>query len=251
MLITDSEPLLSPETASAVAEVLASAGETGVRLDVLDLSFREQIDPLLTKWAADLSGDARRVSDGRQLYKLLVESLAGRDPAIAHDARLVLKFNPRAVSAYRLIGHEANALSDISPAAVEAEILAGEAATALVEVWFKADEIDDLGTAELTWNDPVTGQSQQLRQRISRVQFAATPREMPLPLWQAALAAQVGELLHGSHEVLRQAGVRPAGGRGLAGVSEAAVAANPQVSQRADVQRLLGLVRQLEQQGWK
>jgi hypothetical protein len=156
-----------------------------------------------------------------------------------------------AVSAYRLIGHEANALADISPAALEAELLAGEAATALVELWFKPHEPNDLGTAELTWNDPATGQEQRLRQRISRVQFAATLREMPLPLLQAALAAQVGEVLHGSHDVLRQAGLRPASPRGLAAVAEVAAAANPRLAEREDLQRLLDLVRQIERQGGK
>jgi hypothetical protein len=249
VLITDSEPLLSPEAAAPVASMLSEAAEAGVRLDVLDVSFREQLHPLLTQWAAETEGDARRMADGRQLSKALVEALAGGEATVAHDARLTLRFNPKAVAAYRLVGHEANALADVSPAAVEAEIAAGEAATALVELWFTPEDLDDLGTAELTWNDPATGQSQTVRQRISRVQFASTPREMPPSLVQAALAAQVGEVLHGSHDVLRQAGLRPGSSRGLAGVIEAAESANLRVQERGDVERLLALVRELQRQG--
>jgi Ca-activated chloride channel family protein len=249
VLITDSEPRFSPETVAAVSELLQLAGETGVQLDVLDVSFREQVDSLFTQWASELHGDARRIGDGRQLYRSLAAALAGRDPAIAHDAKLKLQFNPKAVSAYRLIGHEANALTDVSPAGAEAEILAGEAATALVELWFQPEESDDLGMAELTWHDPATNQEQRLRQRISRVQFAATPREMPLPLWQAALAAQAGEVLHGSHDVLRQAGLRSGNSRGLAAVTDLAASANPKLVERPDLQRLLRLIRQIDRQG--
>jgi hypothetical protein len=251
VLITDSEPLMTAETAASIGRLLAEAGEAGVRLDVLDVSYRDQVAPQLVEWTAGLKGDARRIADGRQLYRSLLEALAGRNPAIAHDAKLTLRFNPQAVSAYRLIGHEANALADVSPPAVEAEILAGEAATALVELWFTPQESDDLGTAELTWNDPATGQSQRVRQRISRVQFAATAREAPLPLLEAALAAQVGEVLHGSHDVLRQAGLRPSTVRGLDSVVTAAGQANPLLGQRADVQRLLSLVRELQRRGVK
>ncbi len=251
VLITDSEPRLSPETAAGVEQILAAAGAMGVRLNVLDVSYREQVDPVLSQWAAELAGDSRRIADARQLYKELLVALAGSDAAVAHDARLSLRFNPQTVAAYRLIGHEANALADVAPAAIEAEILAGEAATALVELWFTAEEADDLGAAELTWNDPATGQPQKLRQRISRVQFAATAKDAPLPLLQAALAAQVGEVLHGSHEVLRQAGLRPAGSRGLAGVATAAERVNPRLLERSDVQRLLALVRRLEREGLK
>jgi Ca-activated chloride channel family protein len=251
MLITDSEPLLTPQTAASVAQVLAEAEQADVRLDVLDVSYREQPASQLTEWAANLHGSARRITDGRQLYRSLLEALAGSDPAIAHDARLALRFNPQAVAAYRLIGHEANALADISPVALEAEILAGESATALVELWFTPQDVNDLGTAELTWNDQASGQTQRVRQRISRVQFATTAREAPLPLLQAAFAAQVGEVLHGSHEVLRQAGLRPAGSRGLEGVLAAAGDANPLLHQRADFERLLGLARELERRGVK
>jgi Ca-activated chloride channel family protein len=249
VLITDSEALLTPEATAGIEHMLDDAAAIGVRLNVLDVSYRDQIDPLLARWSIESAGDWRRIADARQLYQELMRVLSGSDPAVAHDARLTLRFNPKTVAAYRLVGHEANALADVAPAAIEAEILAGEAATALVELWFTAEEADDLGTAELTWNDPATGQSQSLRQRISRVQFAATAQDAPLPLLQAALAAQVGEVLHGSDDVLRQAGLRSASSRGLEGVLAAAERLNPRLRERADVVRLLDLARRLERAG--
>ena len=152
------------------------------------------------------------------MTRSLLEALSGREATIARDARLKLHFNPKTVAAYRLIGHEANPLADLTPAAVDAEFAAGEAAAVLVELWFQPGDGNDVGYAELTWHDPAGGPEQRLRQRISRVQFAPTLAEAPLPLVQAALAAEVGEVLRDSADALRLAGVRPAGRRGLADV---------------------------------
>lgn len=251
VLITDSQVSMSPDTRAGVEQVLLAAGHTGVRLDVLDLSQRGQIDATLLDWAQQLDGDVRPVADARQVYCSLLEALSGREATIARDARLKLHFNPQAVAAYRLVGHEANPLADLRPAAVEAELAAGETAAALVELWFQPGDSDDLGYAELTWMNPDGGQPQRVRQRISRLQFAPTAGEAPLSLLQAALAAEVGEVLRGSHDALRQAGVRQASQRGMSDVLEAAQTTNSQLRQRPDVARLLQLARELQRQGLK
>jgi Ca-activated chloride channel family protein len=250
VLVTDSRPFISDQTRRELDALLAAAAEARVRFDVLDVSERGQIDPLLTEWTARLSGDARQIDSSRQMTWSLLSALSGGEPVIARDARLKVRFNPANVAAYRLIGHEANALADLTPPAIEAEFAAGESAVGLVEVWLQG-EGDDIGVAELTWNDPATGKSHRLRQRISRVQFAATLDEAPLPLVQAALAAQVGEVLRGAHDVLIKSGVRPAGRSGLAAVAETARAANPRLRGRPDVVRLLELVDDLRPQGIK
>jgi len=251
VLITDSEAILPVETRRGIEKVLFAARDFGVRLDVLDVSQRSLVDPTLQAWTLELRGDLRPVADTRQMQRLLLEALSGGEPTIARDARLELHFNPEAVAAYRLVGHEANALADLMPAALEAELSAGESAAALVELWFQPGDADDLGYAELTWNDPAGGPAQRARQRLSRLQFAPSLAEAPVPLVQAALAAEVGEVLRGSEGALRQAGVRPAAQRGLTGILEVAERANPQLRRQADVQRLLQIVRELKAQGIK
>jgi Ca-activated chloride channel family protein len=251
VLITDSQASMPAQTRIGVEQVLAAAGATGVRLDVVDLSQRSQIDSTLHAWADELGGDLRSVADSRQMYRLLLEALAGREATIARDARLKLHFNPQTVAAYRLVGHEANPLADLVPAATPAELAAGESAAALVELWFQPGDGNDLGYAELTWHDPDGSPEQRVRQRFSRLQFAPSLSEAPLPLVQAALAAEMGEVLRDSTAALRQAGVRPAGHRGLASIAATAEKANPQLLRRADVVRLLELVRELQEQGVK
>jgi Ca-activated chloride channel family protein len=251
VLVTDSEATMPGDVRRGIDQMLGDARELGVRLDVLDVSQRSLVDPTLQSWAFDLQGDVRPIADARQMQRSLLEALSGGEPTIAREARLKLHFNPQTVAAYRLVGHESNSLADLTPATLEAELTAGESAAALVEVWFQPGDGDDLGYAELTWNDPAGGPTQRVRQRFSRLQFAPSLTEAPVPLVQAALAAEVGEVLRGSEGVMRQAGIRPAAQRGLAAVLEVADSANPQLRQRPDMQRLLRIVRQLKAQGLK
>ena len=245
VLVTDSQAHLAKETRESLEELLAAAHAEGVRLDVVDLSERPAADEALTEMASNTGGKATAVKSARQMYWSLAESLVGSTPVVADDARLILHFNPEAVAAYRLIGHEANGLADIQPVSVTADIAAGESASALVEIWFQPGDIDDLGHAELVWKD-AAGRQQRHRQRISRLQFAPTFAESPLPLQQAAIVAEVAEQLRGSAAALREAGLVRTNTRGLSGVLAKSREASPRVRERADLQRLLSIVRKLE-----
>lgn len=250
VLVTDSQATMPAVTRDRVEQVLQAAGATGVRLDVLDLSQRGQTDLTLETWAADLRGGVRQVADSRQMARLLLEALSGREASIAQDARLTLRFNPETVAAYRLIGHEANALADLSPPALEAEFSAGESSAALVEIWPLPGSNRQLGQVELTWRDPRGGKLQRLRQPITRQQFVAAPGEVSqVSLIQAALAAEVGESLRESYPVLRQAGLRPGNLRGLTAILDAAERAPSPLLQRPDVGRLLQIVKDLKRLG--
>jgi Ca-activated chloride channel family protein len=245
VLLTDSQAILPTATLDRLQQLLIDAREAGVRLDVLDLSDREAVDSVLLDWATNLGGDVRQIHNTRQLSWSLLEALAGSSPVVASDAKLTLHFNPKSVAAYRLIGHAANPLAELSPVAVETELAAGESATALVELWFRAGEDDDVGRAELTWHDS-TGQPHRLTQRISRLQFAPTLEQSAVSLQQAAIAAEIGQTLRGSREALRELGLKPTNTGGLAGVLEVAARAHPQLRQRPDYQRLIGLAERLE-----
>lgn len=245
VLITDSQPQLSTTTMDQLRQLLIAAGEAGVRLDVLDIGERDVLDPVLVEWTENLGGETRPIRSARQLYWSLLESLTGTGPVIASETTLTLHFNSQAVAAYRLLGHEANALAEFAPVSVQAELAAGEAASVLVELWFTPSEIDDVGFAELTWRDPA-GRPQRARQRISRLQFAPTLAETAPSLQLAAAAAGVGQELSGARAALRELNIRPANPRGLAGILVRSSQLHSDVRERPEFQRLLTLVKQLE-----
>jgi hypothetical protein len=251
VLLTDSRVIMPAAMEEQIRSLLAEAEGLGAKMQILDVSDRNDIDPALAEWAKVLSGDVRRTPDAGRIYWHLLEMLSGRSPVVASETRLKIHFNPAAVAAWRLIGHDANSLAAVNPPSLDAELKAGEAATALFEVWFTANESDEVGQAELTWKVPANGAARRLTQRISRLQFAPSTAEMPLPLQQAALAAETAEILKGSRDSLRELGLTPvdhvpSANRGLAGVISAGRTVHPRLAERADFQAFLELVSRLE-----
>jgi Mg-chelatase subunit ChlD len=244
VLVTDSQGDMPAQMHDRILELLAEVHAQGVRLDVIELDGNRQADLSFTDWAATAGGEVRRADSARELSLLLLEVLAGQPPLVATDARLTVKFDPRTVAAYRLIGHEANPLADITPVAVEANLAAGEAATALFEVWFTTANRDDIAQAEVVWHD-AAGQSQRLRQRISRVQFAPTFTESPRSLQAAAVVAEIGQELRGSRGALRELGLRPGNSAGMAGVLSLAGECSPALAEQEDFASLVEIARRL------
>jgi len=246
ILITDSRAAMPDETYAQLAEVVSAAAATGAKLDVVDVSDRSLPDAVLSRLTAASGGEIRRAACGREIYSSLLALATSESGVIASEVKLSIRFNPQSVAAYRLLGHEANALAGLTAATTLAEFRAGDAATALLEIWFQPGDIDDVGTAELSWVDPTTGQPAQLRQRISRLQFAPTFVEAAPSLQQAAFVAEAAELLRGSHDALREINIPAANSRGFAGLLDAARNANPRLLERPDFQHFLRLVQALE-----
>ena len=246
VLITDSRAQMPEETFASVSEMLTSTKKANVQFCVLDVSERAAADAVLTRLTSDLGGDLRRVTHEQQIYSTLLEWTTGQATAVASEVALSIRFNPQTVAAYRLLGHEANSMAGLRTPTTVAEMRAGDAASALIEVWFQNNENDDLGEAELHWLDPVSGMERRVRQRISRLQFAPTFAEMQPALQAAAIAAETGELLRGSRELLREVDVSPARASGFAGLLDVARDVHPQVAAQEDFQQLVALIEALE-----
>jgi Ca-activated chloride channel family protein len=246
VLVTDNPSSVPAEQRELVRAMLTSAGKSGVAFDVVDMGDRERTESLVAELAAELNGDFRQVADGKALAWMLVERLTDQSSTVASEAKLTIRFNPRAVAAYRLIGHEANALAAISPPSLEVEIHASDAATALIELWLQPGDEDDVAEAVVTWLAPQTGERHLRKQRISRLQFATTFTEAAPSLQAAAIAAESAELLRGSREAIRQANPslsKPSWDTILSVAREA----NPVLKNRPDFAQLVELANQARQ----
>jgi hypothetical protein len=244
VLVTDSQGDMPASMHQRILELLAEVRAQGVVLDVIELDGGPMADSSFAAWAEAADGRVLRADSARELSLALIETLAGQPPFVATNARLTLKFDPRTVAAYRLIGHEANPLADITPVAVEANLAAGEAATALFEVWFTSASRDEVAQAELVWQD-ATGQSQQLRRRISRLQFSPTFAESSRSLQAAAIVAEIGQELRGSRSALRELGLRPGNSAGMAGVVSQAGECSRGLVEQPDFAQLVEMARRL------
>ena len=248
MVLISDDPTTIPATQrdAVRAMLLSSDEETSVGFDVIDMGEMERTAPLMQELTSALEGDYRRLSDGRAMNWLLLQRLTGQSSVVASEAKLTIRFNPKAVAAYRLVGHEANALAGLSPPSLEVEMHAADAASVLVELWLQPGDVDDVGEAMVTWVDPLTSQSRKRTQRISRLQFAPTFMESAPSLQAAAIAAETAELLRGSREAIRQANPaqpKPSWDTILATAGEA----NPVLDGWADYRRMLQLVERAKE----
>ncbi len=197
VVITDSRPEFSAQSTETARQLLQAASQWRFRLEVLDLS--EGDDSAWSDLAAAGGGQFRRVRDAGEIRWALVEALTGEPSLVASETRLQVRFNPRAVVAYRLIGHEATGVGGTLPGSVEADLHVGEQASVLFEVWLYPNDEEDVGFVNLQWTEQPSGTSRRRGpQRISRVQFAASWEGTALALQQAAVVAETAEILRQS-----------------------------------------------------
>lgn len=247
VLITDSRAVMPDDTAEKIGEVLQLAGDSGVVLDVLDVSGRSEPDPLLAELTKQLGGSYRAISSRQQLFASLVEGLAGHNPAVASEAKVRIRFNTKAIAAYRLLGHEPNLLAQVVPAAVDAQLLPEECSSALFEVWFKPNAGSDLGQVTAIWKDPHTGARREVKTALTRGHFASSFAETPSTLQTAAVAAEIAEQLRGSREALRRENLLPTQARNNATSIRKVIAPwSLTLRQEPDLNRLLTVLDQME-----
>jgi hypothetical protein len=245
VLITDSHVTMPPPMQSLVTAVLSLADESGARMDVLDVGDHPDADETLAEWTEMMHGGIRRPRSADDAAWTLVEWLYGQSPVVGEEVGLTLRLNPRAVAAYRLVGHEGNSLSSLKPPSLTVDLRSSEAATALLEIWFKANDEDDVGEVELIWRDPATGKARRQSQRISRLQFAPTWEQAPISLQQAAIAAETAEVLRGSRVALREVGLVPQGSGDLSGLLQTAGRVHPRLGEQAAYRDWLRMVGEL------
>ena len=149
---------------------------------------------------------------------------------------LKVTFNPQAVRAYRLVGHATATITGPASASTQVDLHADARAAGLFEFWLQPGGGDDVATAEFSWRDPSGTDTQQLNQRISRLQFAKSFAESPLPLQASAIAAEAARALDHSP---------PAFGTSL-GVLELAGQVHPQLQASDSFRDLVALVSRAE-----
>ncbi len=202
ILLTDGMVALDPVAEQRLGGLLAEAASEGIHLDVVDLGqerLDEEPEPLLARLAQLGGGKAYRATSSRQILWALLESITGRSQRVAADVRLRVRFNPRMVISYRLLGHESRAIVGLKPPRLDTYFYSGQSGTALYELRLATGGPDDLiATAELCWRDPQSGQASSVQEKLFRKQVAGSVLQSPLPLQAAMLAAQTAELLRES-----------------------------------------------------
>jgi hypothetical protein len=238
VLLADGLPSMPEAVKTQVEQLLGELSAAHVAVDVIDVDDADKPDDSLSELAATCGQALIAARDSDELYRRLVERVCGSSPAIAREASVEIKFNPKTVRAYRLLGHEAVTIGG-TPARIESTFLAGESATVLLEVWLHSSSPADVADVEVHWTDAL-GKAHERRQEVRRVQFVPSFREAPLSLQAAAIAAEAAE-------VLRQSPFSGARAGDLRQVLRVAAQVNPRLAERAEYRRFVAVLQQAEQ----
>ncbi|MEX2186574.1 MAG: VWA domain-containing protein [Pirellulales bacterium] len=241
VLFADAPTFVSPAQRAASRRAIAAAVADDVAVTVVDVSQSADGDDDLTTLAEVAKSKLQRVASAADLNRCLDEALFERSTVVAQDVELSLRFNPRAVAAYRLVGHEATIGLPTAP--VKVSLRSGEAAAVLFEIVLRDEGTNDVGVAELEWIDPATRKPQLLTQPISRVQFANSLAESSISLQAAAVAAEAAEILRGARAAAASQE------HSLDRTLQVARAVHPRLRQQSEFRALVDLIRQAREAG--
>ncbi|MDX1965089.1 MAG: von Willebrand factor type A domain-containing protein [Pirellulales bacterium] len=234
---------------SAAEQAVRELVTRGGSWRVVDLRPADALDPVLThlaSWNTPLAENSPQLAPPpavvvehpatvRELSSICRAAITGKSQIAARHVSLRIKFDPRSVALYRLIGHEATALASLTPPPLEVDLLSGDTATALYEVVLQPDGPAQIAVAELQWKDD-QGETHTQVQPVTRRQFAISFNESPWSLQLAAFAAETAEILRGSY-------FTPAGAHDWQQLREVAARMSPRLRNKDSLRQLEQLWR--------
>lgn len=191
--------LTDPDGLAAEIRRLADGG---IQLTTIGVGMGNFNDVLMEQLADQGDGHYAYVDTMSEAHRVFVEELTGTLQVIALDAKVQVDFNPQVVRQYRLIGYENRAVADqdFRNDTVDAgEIGAGHTATALYAVQVHEEASGRLGTVQLRWRDPQTGQVREINGNVNTWDLSASFQEADSHFRLAAVVAQYAELLRNSY----------------------------------------------------
>jgi Ca-activated chloride channel family protein len=187
-----------PGSEPALFELLAHEAATGRRTSAVGVGERPYDDGTLERLAHAGRGRYAFVDDPDDVARVLEHA---RLPVVAIAPRVTVRFDPAAVTLYRLIGYESRTAdrSGDGPGREPSVLVAGDTATALYELALADDAPSSWGEAELHYTAPAGGRPQTVTVRIENV---SGERELPragADMLLAAIAAGTAEKLRASY----------------------------------------------------
>ena len=235
----------SPKVAESLRELLAEAHESGLQTTAVDLSGRYEAAPAWSDLAKRAQGlEVSAAVSVSQTCAAISRSLWG-DKTIGEEVKVTVRFHPKAVAAYRLVGHEPVVLAGLASGETAISWAPGQDAAALLEVWPQPDPKGPAVTVALAGKTP-GGEPFSQKKNISPSQLEAAPSDWTLSLQAAFLAAETAEILR---QGARFAWLEPhryrylPQPRRLQGVIESAEAADSRLREQTAFKRLIQLLQ--------
>lgn len=137
ILCTDGDFNVGTTGTGSLVRMVENEAAGNIFLSVLGFGMGNHNDSMLEQISGKGNGNYAFIDNKKEAQKVLVDQVSGTLVTIAKDVKLQIEFNPRMISAYRLIGYENRVLAkeDFNNDKKDAgEIGAGHAVTALYEL---------------------------------------------------------------------------------------------------------------------
>ena len=157
ILATDGDFNVGVTSQGALVRLIEEKAKTGVFLTALGFGMGNLKDSTLEKLADHGNGNYAYIDRLSEARKVLVEQVGATLVTIAKDVKLQVEFNPRRVTAFRLIGYENRVLAhqDFNDDKRDAgDIGAGHTVTALYEIVPPGAELSVPGVDPLKYQQP-------------------------------------------------------------------------------------------------
>ena len=177
--------------------------DRGIQLVTVGVGMGNFNDVTMEQLANDGDGFYAYVNDEAEADRLFSDDLISTLLTVAIDGKIQVEFDPNTVEQYRLIGFENRAVldDDFRNDAVDAgELGAGHQVTALYEITLQpgVGSADRLGTAQLRWEDPDSGDVIETRLELSGAILSDTWGDTADDFKLAVTVAAFAELLRES-----------------------------------------------------
>jgi Ca-activated chloride channel family protein len=157
LLATDGDFNVGVTNQGDLTRLIEEKRETGISLSVLGFGMGNLKDSTMEKLADKGNGNYFYIDSLSEAQKVLVEQAGGTLVTVAKDVKLQVEFNPRTVTAYRLIGYENRLLQDQdfnNDKKDAGDMGAGHSVTALYELVPAGEKIDIPGIDPLKYQQP-------------------------------------------------------------------------------------------------
>ncbi|MDT0213556.1 von Willebrand factor type A domain-containing protein [Rothia sp. ARF10] len=179
LLASDGVANVGVTDGGALASAIRDNGRRGIHLVTVGYGMGSYNDHLMEQLADRGDGFYAYVDTFEEARRLFVDDLRTTLTPVAKDTKIQVEFDPRTVSAYRLVGYENRALADEDfddPTVDAGEVGAGHRVTALYEIRTtpRAEEGAGLGSARVRWRSVDDGEQHEdaITLRLGRAQDA-------------------------------------------------------------------------------
>lgn len=204
VVLTDGHFELASQHHRRLKLVAEQAGQAGIDLDVIQLGGGRSVAGGAAIVSQAMSVPRSNFDSRRSLAHGLLSLLHGDEAIAATEAKLVVRFAPEAVAAYRLVGHEANTMAQLTPPSQVVELRAGDAALVMFELLPTAHRVETIAQVELSWLIPSSGERRSVQRSVSRSELSQPWDGSPPAFRAATIAAEAAEQLRGSRAALRE-----------------------------------------------